>query len=148
MDQAAVKNMKYRWTVAQTVKYVRSCTDPETLYLCAFNYNWDDEFDIPTEILKNPACTLSTALQLFYGGDGMSVLEEDMCEDEEFLEDWRSFIKPLYERIIKGDFPTEPRIKFDPPVTKVEMYVMQKELKPEEMVFITPLEGVDCDIIL
>ena len=148
MDKTAVENMMYRWPRAKRVKYIRSCTDAETLYLYALNYNWTNEFEEPTEILKNPACTLSTALQLFYGGDGMSVLEEDMCEDEEFLEDWRSFIKPLYDRIIRGDFPTEPKIKFDPPVTKVEMYVMQKELKPEEMVFITPLDGKDCDIIL
>lgn len=148
MDKDAVKNMMYRWSDEKTMKYIRSCTDSETLHLYAFNYNWDDEFEVPTEILKNPACTLSTALQLFYGGDGMSVLEEDMDEDDEYLEDWRAFIKPLYDRIIRGDFPTEPRIKFEPPVTKVEMHVMQKELKPEEMVFITPIDGMDCDIIL
>ena len=147
MDKPTVENMIYRWSDEKTMKYIQSCTDHETLYLYAFNYNWDDEFDAPEAILNNPACTLSTALCLFYGGDGMRVLERDM-EVSKYLAKWKAFITTLYDRIIRGDFPTEPRIKFDPPVTKVEMHVMQKELKPEEMVFITPIDGVDCDIIL
>ena len=147
MDKSAVENMMYKWPRARRVKYIRSCTDKEALFLYAFNYNWDDEFDVPEAILNNPACTLSTALCLFYGGDGMRVLERDM-EVSKYLAKWKAFITTLYDRIIRGDFPTEPRIKFEPTVTKVEMYVMQKELKLEEMVFITPIDGVDCDINL
>ena len=146
MDQEAVKNLMYRWSEQKTMKYIRSCTDPETLFLYAFNYNWDDEFGAPKEILKNPACTLSTALQLFYGGDGIRVLFDDLEDDE--IEEWESFITDLYARIKNGEFPTEPKIRFEPPLSTVEMYELQKNLPAEDRLFITPIDGIDCYVVL
>lgn len=146
MDKSAVENMMYKWPRARRVKYIRSCTDKETLFLYAFNYNWTNEFEEPIEILKNPACTLSTALQLFYGGDGIRVLFDDL--DDEEIEEWEAFITDLYARIKNGEFPTEPKIKFEPPLSTVEMYELQKNLPPEDRIFITPIDGTDCYVIL
>ena len=47
-----------------------SCTNSATLHVYAFNYNWNDGFDLPQTIIDNPACTLGTALMIFYLADG------------------------------------------------------------------------------
>jgi len=38
-------------------------------------YNWDDGFEIATEILDNPYCDLALALKIFYLADGFAYLE-------------------------------------------------------------------------
>lgn len=144
MDKSAVENMKYKWSTAKTLKYIRSCTDPETLHMCVCNYNWDDGFEVPEAVLQNPVCTLSTALCLFYDGDCWEAIEDD--DEDEFFAEWRAFSRSLYDRILNGEFQTEPKIKFDPGLSRVDLYCLQKELKPEEMVFITPIDGTDCDV--
>ena len=49
--------------------------DQEMLYAFAYNYNWDNGFDIPQEILDNEKCDLSIALLIFYRADGLRSLE-------------------------------------------------------------------------
>ncbi|RGS62181.1 DUF4274 domain-containing protein, partial [Roseburia inulinivorans] len=36
--------------------------DQEILYVYAYNYNWDNGFDIPQTVLDNKKCDLSIAL--------------------------------------------------------------------------------------
>lgn len=145
MDQKAVENMIYRWSEKKTMQYIRSCTDPETLQLYAYNYNWDDGFEGPTLIMQNPHCSMSTALTLFYLADGVEYLSDPEQEVSQYQRDWWTFVTTLYNRIIKGDFPSAP-IRFEPPITRVERYKMEKSLSDVERVFYTPIDGVDCDI--
>ena len=56
------------------IKKISKIQDNEILYVYAYNYNWDDGFEIPQKILSNKECELSTALVLFYSADGYSYL--------------------------------------------------------------------------
>lgn len=38
-------------------------------------YNWDDGFEIPKEILAAPGCDLALALEIFYLSDGYAFLD-------------------------------------------------------------------------
>ena len=145
MDIATVEKMTYDWSAKRRLKYINSCTDPETLHGCVFNYNWSDGFAEPAAYINNPVCSLSTALQIFFDADGVRYLEDKNYEPEDWQEEWWELIKALYKRIVAHDFPSAP-IKFVPPITRVERYKMEKDLTDEESVFYTPIDGVDCNI--
>ena len=145
MDKKSAEKMTYEWYADKRLKFIKSCNDPETLHLCVFNYNWSNGFDEPKAYIANPNCSLSTALQLFYDGDGIRVLSNDLDDDE--IEVWEEFITDLYHRIVAGEFKTM-NIKFEPPVSDADLNEMKNDLKPEELVFITPIEGTDCNIQL
>lgn len=145
MDKNGVKSMKYEVDDEKRINFITSCTDAETLHLYAYNYNWGDGFEEPTLIMDNPVCCMSTALTLFYLADGVEYLSDPEQEVDEYQQDWWTFVTTLYDRIIKRDFPSAP-IKFEPPITRVELYNMKKALTDEESIFYTPIEGVDCDI--
>ena len=62
------------------VKRIISQTeDQEILYVYAYNYNWDNGFDIPQTVLDNKKCDLSIALLIFYraGGLGSTIVVEE-----------------------------------------------------------------------
>ena len=148
MDVNAIEHMVYdEEDEIKRQKFISSCNDAETLHVYAYNYNWGDGFVEPTLIMENPACCLSTALTLFYLADGVEYLSDPKQEVDEYQKNWYKFVTTLYKRIIAGDFPSAP-IKFDPPITRVERYKMEKSLNDDEAVFYTPIEGVDCDIQL
>lgn len=50
--------------------------DPEVLYVYAYNYNWDNGFDIPQAVLDNKNCDLGIALLIFYRADGFGYLTD------------------------------------------------------------------------
>ena len=146
MDKNGVEYMIYDEEDENKRKaFVVNCTDAETLHLYAYNYNWDDGFEEPTLIMQNPHCSMSTALTLFYLADGMEYLSDPEQEVSVYQQDWLTFVMTLYNRIIKGDYLSVP-IKFDPPITRVERYKMEKGLTDEESIFYTPIDGVDCNI--
>ena len=74
MDKSTIIKHLYNDTVAQGVKYVKGIDDEETLFVYAYNYNWDNGFDIPISILENKNCSLSIALMLFISSDGLLYL--------------------------------------------------------------------------
>lgn len=76
---------------------------------------------------------MSTALTLFYLADGVEYLSDPEQEVDEYQQDWWTFVTTLYDRIIKRDFPSAP-IKFEPPITRVELYNMKKALTDEESI--------------
>ena len=39
-------------------------------------YNWDDGFEIPKQILAAPSCDLALALEIFYLSDGYAFLDD------------------------------------------------------------------------
>ena len=139
--------MMYECNEKKIKKFIATCKDPETLHLYAYNYNLDDGFDEPTAIINNPVCSMSTALQLFYDADGVEYLSDPEQEVDEYQEPWLTFVKTLYQRIVSGDFPSAS-IKFEPPVSRVELYQMEKDFSDDEKIFITPIEGTDCNIQL
>ena len=127
----------------EAIAYISSCSDESELFLIGYNYNWSGGFDIPKAIISNPACGLSTALMLFYAGDGCTYLTEKPTESE--LTEWFEFISQLYEKILAENYK-KTNIAFNVPLSRVQKYKLSKILLPEESVFITDLDGKNCYI--
>lgn len=87
-------------------------------------YNWDDGFELPKEILADPGCDLALALEIFYLGDGYAYLEN--LEKTTDLKEWGSFITALYDDILNNKFPKTGK-SFEIPLSKVQKYKLQKK---------------------
>lgn len=119
--------------------------DQDILYVYAFNYNWDDGFEIPQLILDNENCNLSIALVLFYQADGVSYLMNKSSNKN--LPQWTSFIKKLYDSILDRRYSGQG-IEFKAPLSKVQMFKLKKILTQQENVFIENIEGKYLNISL
>ena len=86
---------------AVTLHNISKINDTEILFAYAQNYNWDDGFKIPEQILKNKQCDFSTALLIFYGADGFQMLSEKESFLNSDLIDWKNFLLNLYENLIR-----------------------------------------------
>ncbi len=91
-------------------------------------YNWDDGFEVPREILADPECDLALALEVFYLGDGYSYLENLTKTTD--LKEWERFIATLYDDILNNKFP-KTSIAFKIPLTRVQKYKLRKNGVPE-----------------
>ncbi|MCF0260819.1 MAG: DUF4274 domain-containing protein [Erysipelotrichaceae bacterium] len=145
MDSSKIEHLIYDAEPKEVIEFASTCEDPQELHVLAVNYNWSDGFKVPAAIAKNPNCSLSTALRLFYDGDGYAYLIDK--NDEEALPAWKRFIKSLYKNILAGKYPAAP-IAFEPQLTKVQAFKLKKFLSPKEQIFLTVVEGEDCDIEL
>ena len=56
-------------------------------------YNWDDGFVLPKEVLENPDCDLALALEIFYLADGYSYLINKSRNSS--LSEWKLFIEKI-----------------------------------------------------
>ena len=132
MDENKIVNVKALLYDADTdeVKRIISQTeDQEILYVYAYNYNWDNGFDIPQTVLDNKKCDLSIALLIFYRADGLSYLEDKT--DNANLPQWYSFIKRLYDSILTGEYQSG-EIEFKVPLSKVQLFKLKKVTAEEE----------------
>lgn len=130
-------------TPKEEIKRVLSQTeDQEILYRYAYNYNWDDGFEIPQIILDNKRCDLSTALLIFYEADGWRYLTEK--SENTNSPQWSSFIRKLYDSILKEKYQAG-QIAFTVPLSKVQIYKMKKALSEEENVFMENITGKCLD---
>lgn len=146
VDKKMLAKHIYNDNESQAIKFIRSISDEESLYVYSFNYNWDNGFAIPTEIISNKACTMSVALLLFHLAEGVTFLtEKDTINTLD--EDLKKFIDLLYDNVINKRYPCG-KVAFDPGLTKVQEYKILKNISPEEKVFISSYEGVDCNIYL
>ncbi len=143
MNTEIIQNLLYNMSYQDVKKSLSSCTNSTTLHVYAFNYNWNDGFDLPQTIIDNPACTLGTALMIFYLADGYRYL----CEKNESsdIPEWLSFISKLYTSICNGKY-TDTSIAFSVPLSKVQIFKLKKQLSENEQIFVTPIDGEDFDI--
>lgn len=148
MDENIIVNVKTLLCDADTdeVKRIISQTeDQEILYIYIYNYNWDNGFDIPQTVLDNKKCDLSIALLIFYRADGLSYLEDKT--DNANLPQWYSFIKRLYDSILRGEYQ-RGEIEFKVPLSKVQLYKLKKLTTEEENIFTENIVGKCLDIDL
>ena len=148
MDENKIVNVKALLYDADTdeVKRIISQTeDQEILYVYAYNYNWDNGFDIPQTVLDNKKCDLSIALLIFYRADGLSYLEDKT--DNANLPQWYSFIKRLYDSILTGEYQSG-EIEFKVPLSKFQLFKLKKVTTEEENIFTENIEGKCLDIDL
>lgn len=148
MDQnniSIVKELLYDAAKDEVKRVISQTKDQEILYLYAYNYNWDDGFDIPQIILENEKCDLSIALLIFYRADGLRYLTEKSQNTNSSK--WLSFVKKLYNSILAGKYQ-KGEIEFKVPLTKVQLYKIKKTLTEEEYIFTENMKGKCLDINL
>lgn len=98
------------------------------------NYNWDDGFSIPQEIIDSPQCDLALALEIFYLADGYAYLDNPMAGSN--LKGWNTFIIGLYDKILDGKY-VRTQFGFEIPLNNMQKYKLRKKQVPE--VFLTDL---------
>ena len=148
MDENKIVNVKALLYDADTdeIKRIISQTEEqEILYVYAYNYNWDNGFDIPQRVLDNEKCDLSIALLIFYRADGLSYLVDK--SDNVNLPQWSSFIKRLYDSILMGKYQ-RGKIEFKVSLSKVQLYKLKKALTEAENNFTENIEGKCLNIDL
>ena len=97
-------------------------------------YNWDDGFEIPKEILAAPGCDLALALEIFYLSDGYAFLGNLTKTTD--VKEWGRFITVLYDDILNNKFP-KTSTAFEIPLSQVQKYKLQK--KGISKIFLTDL---------
>ncbi len=88
------------------------------------DYNWDDGFDVPRKLLKDPECNLALALEIFDLADGYAYLF-DMDNAGAGLKEWRDFVTTLYNDIINGKYP-QTENKYEISLTRVQKFKLKK----------------------
>jgi len=149
MDDRSLKmieDMLYNKNKEEILEALDDINNPEVLYVFSYNYNWDNGFEIPKKILLKDCCELSIALLIFYSADGISYLRNKNQENVD-LKEWSFFIKEVYLGITKKTLK-RGEIKFVPPLSKVEMYKLKKEIEESDYVFLEEIEGNDLNIEL
>lgn len=141
-----IQDMLYDKSIEEVLKDIDNINDSETLYVYANNYNWDNGFEIPEKIINKKCCDLSTALMIFYKSDGFRYLQEKNNENIN-LSDWSKFMKGLYVAILSGKFK-KGTIKFELPLSKVQLYKLKKSININENIFIEEIGTQDLNIIL
>lgn len=148
MDENKISNVKallYDADNDEVKRIIFQTEDQEILYVYAYNYNWDNGFDIPQLVLDNKKCDLSIALLIFYRADGLSYLADK--SDNVNLPQWSSFIKRLYNSLLTGKYQ-RGEIEFKVPLSKVELFKLKKTITEEEKIFIENIEGKCLDVEL
>ncbi|RPF54149.1 DUF4274 domain-containing protein [Aquisalibacillus elongatus] len=115
------------------------------LHYFAANYNWDNGLEIPTVILDNEACDLGTGLLMFHYADGYRLLESLDGIASSSLEEWKVFMKKIYNKLLSLDFKSQS-ISFDPELTKIQKYKLKKNNPDLPEVLISKSLGKEIDI--
>lgn len=145
MNNTLLSDLLYEPDEIKVITFLNQCANDEELYVFAFNYNWSNGFAIPRSIVDNPCCSISTALLTFYRADGFSYLMNKSADTD--IKEWYSFISELYTKVLNGNFKSS-KIPFTPPLSKVQVFKLRKLLNNNESIFLSSIEGKDCDIEL
>lgn len=138
-----VKSLLYDSVKEEVQTTLSQIKEEDILYVYAYNYNWDNGFEIPQVILDNVQCDLSIALLLFYRADGVSYLLDKSCTES--LSQWSSFIKGMYNSILDDKYRAG-KIGFKVPLSKVQLFKLKKVLTEQENVFVENIMGDSLDI--
>lgn len=84
-------------------------------------YNWDDGFKLPGEIIDDKECDLATALKVFYLAGGYDYLIGSTYVESE----WFEFISDLFLRIKEQSFK-KGKLTYTIPLTKTQVYKLRK----------------------
>jgi hypothetical protein len=141
-----IKQLLYNKAKEDVLKELLTINDPETIYVYAYNYNWDNGFEIPKNIILNDCCDLSTALTIFYLADGFKYLQ-NRDEKNDNSKAWFVFITDLYNKIVENKFKRSD-IKFVPPLNKVQLFKLKKDMSGKEYVFLEETGHNDLNICL
>ena len=148
MDKSKIEyiyNLLYSEDKESVINQINGISDSKLLHIIAGNYNWDNGFEIPYSIINNEKCDLGTALMMFYDADGYRMLEDGNVVNNSNLVQWVKFISEMREGILKNKFQSN-RIKFIPPLSKVQICKLKKYNQNIDKVFLEESSGVVIDI--
>ncbi len=103
---------------------INESADCYLLHQILTEYNWDNGFKLPFDIIKHQNCQLATALRAFYLADGGRYLQE-IVELNYSNQEWLSFLEYLFCRISKNEYKSN-FISFSCPLSKIQKYKMLK----------------------
>lgn len=72
---------------------------------------------------------------MFYLADGIRYLENKEETRKSGIKEWVAFTENLYNKIVNGEYKPGD-IVFEPSLTKVQIYKLQKKLRDNELVFV------------
>lgn len=133
----------YKKSKKELLSYINNCIDPLMLHYIAANYNWDNGYDIPSNIIGNKCCDIGTALMIFESADGyMLFLEESPVEH---FGKRIGFIKTLKTRLEAKDFASKT-IMYIPELSRVDIYKLKKRHSTLDPIFIKGTDGMEVKI--
>lgn len=135
-----VYKLLYSKNKQESIDEINCIKDSVLLHIIAGNYNWDNGFEIPYSIINNNYCDLGTALMIFYDADGYRILDNREEVKNPNLKEWGNFISETEEKILNNKFVLK-KIKFIPPLTKVQIFKLKKNNPSIANVFIEESEG-------
>ena len=143
-----IADILYAESNAKAVASLKQLQTEEELFVLLDNFNWDNGFEVPKTVLSHSKCSLSVALLAFYRADGIRyLLEGEAAFENSLSEEWEGFLKDVYTRILRGQFPSGT-ISFQPEITKVQKFKLKK-LKPEiDEVFLDGVSGKDLNVVI
>lgn len=147
VNKELLEELLYDKTRKEVLEILDNVDVAETLHIYMNNYNWDNGFDIPRKVVQKECCELSTALMIFYLADGERYLENKKDVEQSNLREWSLFLQEVYKKIIRGDFK-KGNIAFKPPLNKVAIYKLKKNIMPEEYIFLEEIDGNQIDKIV
>lgn len=136
-------DLLYNKSEEELIKYIRYCKDSKMLHFIAANYNWDDGFNIPSEIIKNKYCDIGTALMLFENAEGFTLFFEE--EWNESLNENTKFVNDLRKKIEQREF-THKNIKYSPELSRSDIYRLNKLCPEIDKIFIQGTKGEELEI--
>jgi len=144
-DISVLENLLYNTDNDDLINRLSNIEDPFILHFFAANYNWNNGFDVPKEILKNENCDLGTGLLMFHYADGYRLLENTEEVSKSTLKEWKNFLFKLYNKITRLEFKSQD-ISFDPKLTKVQRFKLKKNNPDISEILISPSPGNMVDI--
>ncbi|MBD7939715.1 DUF4274 domain-containing protein [Cytobacillus sp. Sa5YUA1] len=144
-DIIFLEQLLYNTDKDYVVNQLKNIDNPLLLHYFAENYNWNSGFDVPTGILDNKACDLGTGLLMFHYADGYRLLESSDKISSSSLEEWKVFLRKIYNKLLNLDFKLED-ISFDPELTKIQKYKLKKNNPDLPNVLISKSQGKEIDI--
>lgn len=135
----------YNSSIDEMISFIKNNTDSIVLHHIAYNYNWNNGFDIPKTIIESKYCDLGTALMIFENAEGfLMFLEQDW---KEVYGENIDFLLSLRQRIEKRDFKYS-NIKFKPFLTRTDIFNLKKSCPNINKIFIEGNEGKEINIIV
>ena len=143
-----IADILYAESNAKAVASLKQLQTEDELFVLLDNFNWDNGFEVPKAVLNHSKCSLSVALLAFYRADGIRyLLEGEAAFANPLSEEWEGFLKDVYTRIIRGQFPSGT-ISFQPEITKIQKFKLKK-LRPEiDEVFLDGISGKDLNVVI
>nr|WP_010243290.1 DUF4274 domain-containing protein [Acetivibrio cellulolyticus] len=120
-----LKDLLYSENEEYIVSQIRGMENSLFLHIIAANYNWDNGFKVPYQIINNSNCDLGTALMLFYNADGFRFLQSYSDFTSSSQDNWKEFLVYLYRKIENNEYALQ-KIGYTPEIGKLQIYKIRK----------------------